>query len=205
MAVDASLARLQTDYIDLYQLYKPSRSVVESGAFLEVLEEIKASGKIRHYGLACATVDDTMPGLGHPGISAVQVAVNLLDQDACSSLIPTAGRQGVAVVARYPRAAGMLTTAGWDVTGDTSQFSEEEFARRQRRAQSFRFLVRPDRTLAQAALQFVLQLRGISTLVPRAVSCDELSENLGALNAAPLSSADLSTIEELCGPAGALS
>ena len=203
-AIEASLVRLQTEYVDLYQLYKPSRSIVEAGGFIDVLEELKAKGKIRHYGLAPATAEDALPAFKHPGISSVQVAVNLLDQEALPALIPCAQRQGVAVVARYPRACGLLTSAGFDLMGDTSQYSEQEHAQRVRRAQAFRVLVRPDRTLAQAALQFVLQIPGIASLVPRAVTCTELAENLGALSAPPLNADELRQIAALGRPADAM-
>ena len=190
-ACDASLARLKTDYIDLYQLYKPSASIVEAGEFIGVLDELKKAGKIRHYGVACGTVQDSMAAFKHRGIESVQVAINLLDQDAVPTLLPTAARQGVGVVARYPRAAGLLTTAGSDIMGDTSQYSEEEYARRVRKAQVFRALVKPNRTLSQAAIQFVLQIPGVASAIPRAMTCKELAENLGALAAPPLTAQEL--------------
>lgn len=197
-AVDASLMRLQTDYIDLYQLYKPSEAVVEAGEFIPVLERLKAQGKIRCYGVACATVEETLPALKHPGISSVQVAVNLLDQDAMPTLIARAQKRGVAVVARYPRARGLLTAAGEDLLADTSSYSEEEAEERRRRAGALQFLVRERRTLAQAAIQFVLQLPGIASVLPRAVTCQELAEHLGALSAPALTQEEFQQIEGLC-------
>jgi len=200
-ALEASLRRLQTDYIDLYQLYKPSKAAVEAGEFIPMLEQLKAQGKIRYYGVACATVKETMPALEHSGISSVQVAVNLLDQDAIPTLIPRAQQQQVAVVARYPRASGLLTTAGEDLLADNSRFSQEEYAARRRRAQAFQFLANERRTLAQAALQFVLQLPGIASVVPRAVTRSELAEHLGALSAPPLTAEELRRIHAMNGSA----
>ena len=199
-AVEASLVRLQTDHIDLYQLYKPSGSMVEAGDFLAVLERLKAEGKIRHWGLACATVEDTRPAFRHRGIASVQVAINLLDQDALSTLLPSAQQRGVGVVARYPRACGLLTSAGSDIMGDTSQYSEAEHARRVHRVQAFRGLVTSNRTLSQAAIQFVLQIPGVASAIPRAVTCKELAENLGALTAPPLSAEELGQIAALSEP-----
>jgi len=190
-AVEASLVRLQTDHIDLYQLYKPSVSIVEAGEFIGVLDELKKAGKIRHFGVACATVQDSMAAFKHRGIASVQVAINLLDQEALPALLPMAARQGVGIVARYPRACGLLTTAGSDIMGDTSQYSQEDYARRVQKAQAFRVLVTPNRTLAQAAIQYVLQIPGIASAIPRAVTCKELTENLGALTAPPLTAQEL--------------
>ena len=201
-AVDASLRRLQTDYIDLYQLYKPSQAVVEAGEFIPVLEQLKAQGKIRCYGVACATVEETSSALRHPGIASVQVAVNLLDQDALPTLVPRAQQQGVAVVARYPRARGLLTAAGEDLLADTSSYSREEMEDRRRRSHAFQCLVTERRTLAQAALQFVLQLPGIASVLPRAVTSRELAEHLGGLSAPPLTAEELRQIRAMSGSAG---
>ncbi len=48
--------------------------------------------------------------------------------------------------------------------------------------------------MAQASIQFVLQLKGISVVLPRAVNCDELDENVDALTASPLTEDELTKI-----------
>ena len=193
-AVERSLQRLQTDYLDLFQLYKPSSSILEKGDFCETLENLKAQGKIRYYGVACLTVDDALICLKHPGISSVQVAISLIDQEAMTKLLPLAKEKKVAVIARHPRAIGLFTKTQSDIMGDTSAYSRTEFEERKKRAKAFRFLIKQDRTMAQAAIQFVLQLQGISVVLPRAVQREELKENLGALDAPPLTDEELARI-----------
>ena len=55
-ALEASLKRLQTDTIDLYQLHNPSAEVMRRGAIFELLDRFKREGKIRHYGVSLETV-----------------------------------------------------------------------------------------------------------------------------------------------------
>ena len=81
--------------------------------------------------------------------------------------------------------------------GDSSVFSKEEFEIRKKKAAKFQFLVKENRTIAQASIQFILQLNGISVTLPRAVNRDELDENVGSLTAAPLTNDELKKIYSL--------
>ncbi|HEU4639163.1 MAG TPA: aldo/keto reductase, partial [Candidatus Binatia bacterium] len=56
--MDESLKRLQTDYVDLYQLHNPTVDVIERGDVWEVLERAKKAGKIRHYGVSINTIEE---------------------------------------------------------------------------------------------------------------------------------------------------
>src|SRR5438067_1050919 len=59
-AVEASLRRLKTDYIDVYQLHSPSIDVLRHGEFVEPLEKLRQQGKVRYGGGACAGRDDML-------------------------------------------------------------------------------------------------------------------------------------------------
>jgi len=193
-AIERSLKRLQTDYLDLFQLYKPSSIIIQKGDFCEALEKLKAQGKIRYYGVACLTVDDALLCLRYPGISSVQVAISLIDQEAITKLLPLIQEKKVALIARHPRAIGLFTESQSDIMGDASAYSRSEIEERKMRAKAFRFLIKEDRTMAQAAIQFVLQLQGVSVVLPRAVNRKQLEENLGALIAPLLTKGELMKI-----------
>jgi aryl-alcohol dehydrogenase-like predicted oxidoreductase len=184
--IHGSLKRLQTDYLDLYQLYRPPSSILENGDFCETLENLKAQGKIRYYGVVCDKVNDALVCLKHLGISSVQVDLSLLDQEPITKLLPLAEEKKLGVIANHPRSNGLLTNAQSDIMGDTSAYNQREFEDRKNRVKRFRFLIKENRTMAQVAIQFVLQLHGVSIVNPRAVNRKELDENLGALTAPPL-------------------
>jgi aryl-alcohol dehydrogenase-like predicted oxidoreductase len=198
-AIDNSLRRLQTDYIDLYQLYKPAVEIMGNAAFpdtLATLEALKDAGKIRYYGIACQWVAEALHCLDLAGVSSVQVAVNLLEPEATESLTHRARERRIAVIARHPRAIGLLTNAASDLMGDTSYY-DQQHADREAHARAFRFLIRDDRSLAQAAIRYVLDLPDIATVIPRAVNRTELAENLGASAIPPLADGELGHIASL--------
>ncbi|HKB84139.1 MAG TPA: aldo/keto reductase [Burkholderiales bacterium] len=130
-AVDTSLARLQTDYIDLYQIHWPQRNVPNFGAtefdpskekvgpaiheqVAGMAAMIKA-GKIRHYGLSNETAwgvcefrraaDD----LGFPGPVTLQNSYSLLSRNVDNDLAETLFREDMSLLAYSPLAAGILS------------------------------------------------------------------------------------------------
>ena len=116
-ALEASLERLQTDYIDLYQLHSPPREVLERGEVFEALDRWKSAGKIRCYGVSARTLDDGLFCLDHARVDALQVSFNLLEREAGDVLLPRARAAGVGIVARVPFGRGLLTDAGRVATG----------------------------------------------------------------------------------------
>jgi len=199
-AVEASLKRLQTDYLDLFQLHKPPSFALERGDFCEVLEKLKAEGKIRYYGVACSInnmIPDTLLCLKHPGISSIQITLSLLDQEAIEKVLPMAREKEVAVIARNPRAQGHLTNELQDIMGETYARNKREVEEKIKRAKSFHFLIKENRSIAQAAIRFILQLKGVSVVIPRAVNREQLKENLGALAAAPLTNEEIQLTRKL--------
>ena len=195
-ALEASLKRLGTDYIDLYQLYNPTPPELEAGEFIGVLEAFKREGKIRFYGISCRSADDALLCLKYPGVSTVQIVVSLADQEALIGVIDQVAAKGVGVIAREPLAQGFLTADTGRTLAEESARSRSEIRSRERRSKQFEFLARSDRSLAQAAIQFVLQVPGVSTVIPGMVTLEQLDENMGALTAAPLSADELQQIAE---------
>lgn len=195
-ALEASLKRLGTDYIDLYQLYNPTPPELEAGEFIEVLKAFKQEGKIRFYGISCRSVDDALMCLKYPGVSTVQIVVSLADQEALDSVINQLIAKNVGVIAREPLAQGFLTANTERKLAEESARSRGEIRSREARAKQFGFLVRPDRSLAQAAMQFVLQVPGVSTVIPGMITREQIHENMGALTAPALSVGELRQITE---------
>jgi len=125
-AVDKSLKRLQTDYIDLYQTHWPDRLTTnfgraeypwndeESVAIEETVDAMAAlvtAGKIRHFGVSNETAWGVMRHLGAPGprLASIQNPYNLLNRAYEGSLSEVAHKEQVGLLAYSPLGMGVLS------------------------------------------------------------------------------------------------
>jgi aryl-alcohol dehydrogenase (NADP+) len=113
-AIDTSLQRLGTDYVDLYQLhrYDPNTPIDEA---LEALDTVVRSGKARYVGVSNWPAHKIARALGRSelknltGISSVQPRYNLLFRAFERDLLPMCQEEGIAVIPYNPLAGGLLT------------------------------------------------------------------------------------------------
>jgi len=181
-AVEGSLRRLRTDYLDLFQLHSPPTDVVERGEWEPALEALKRAGKIRYYGIACDTVETGLAALRFPGVSSVQFTLNLLERRAVDALLPQARAKGVAFIARECLANGLLVKRADEIdikaycpTVDEQKTREEQLAKYRRVAEE------SNRPLARLALEYVGGVEGVSVSLLGARSVDQLRGLLGHL------------------------
>src|ERR1700691_85924 len=112
-AVEQSLRRLRTDYIDLYQLHTPD-PVTPIGETLHALSELVAEGKVRYLGhsnLPGWQIADAAHVAREAGTEAFISAQNhwsLLERQAEAEVVPAAIHAGVGVLPYYPLATGLL-------------------------------------------------------------------------------------------------
>lgn len=111
-ACEQSLRRLDTDYIDLFQLHHPSPDQIEDDELFGQLDDLVQAGKIRAYGVAL----DARPESEETGegaiddreVSALQTAFGILDQQPCRRLIARAQGGSTSLIAYDPTAAGAM-------------------------------------------------------------------------------------------------
>jgi aryl-alcohol dehydrogenase-like predicted oxidoreductase len=178
-AVEGSLRRLRTDYVDLFQLHSPPRSVVERDDWVSALERLKESGKIRHYGVSCDDFDAGLAALRLPGLQSVQVLLNLLDQGATERLLPAARDRGVGVIARETLANGMLVKSAAAL--DLKQYckSPEEEAKRAEQLTRYRQAAASEgRPLPAFSLKYVTGLAGVAVALIGVSKIGQLQELL---------------------------
>lgn len=186
LALEKSLQRLQTDYIDLYQLHNPPLMMLERGEHYEILETLKAEGKIRYYGVSVHDAYEGMMAIDTGKPDVIQVVYNLLRQDAREELWPFAAERDVGVIVREPLASGMLTGKyrpdSTFVEGDfRAEWPQEYLAFQTQLVEKLRFLATEgQRTLAQAALRFVLDEPAVSVVIPGAKTVAHVDENMAA-------------------------
>jgi aryl-alcohol dehydrogenase-like predicted oxidoreductase len=174
-AVEGSLRRLRTDYLDLFQLHSPPTEVIKRGEWEPALEALKRAGKIRYYGIAVDTVEAGLAALQYPGVSSIQYTLNLLEQRAEEALLPQARAKGVAFIARECLANGLLVKRADEIDIKAyCQTVEEQTAREAQLVKCRRLAAEGDRSLASLALEYVRGVEGVSVSLLGARSVAQL-------------------------------
>jgi len=202
-AIEKSLQRLQTDYLDVYQLHNPPLKLIERAETYAVLKELKREGKIRAWGVS---IFDPVEGLaaiklGNP--DCIQVVYNIFTTKAADELFQRAQLVGCALVAREPLANGFLSGKYDDdsqfVAGDIRHDWPREYIRARTRAahQLAQLAETASRTLTQMALKFVLARAEVSVVIPGIKTTEQCEHNLSASDADELGQAELTAIADL--------
>jgi diketogulonate reductase-like aldo/keto reductase len=109
-AAEASLKRLQTDYIDLYQVHWPNPKIHIEDT-IAALELLVKAGKIRHIGLSNFSLKELRKAqscMKHEAMAAVQVEYNLFDRSIEADILPYCQENNIAVIAYSPLDQGHI-------------------------------------------------------------------------------------------------
>jgi aryl-alcohol dehydrogenase-like predicted oxidoreductase len=181
-AVEGSLRRLRTDYLDLFQLHSPSAQVVERGDWVPALESLKRAGKIRYYGVSCDAAEAGLAALKYPGVSSLQFTLNLLEQQNAERLLPASRAGGVAVVARECLANGLLAKNAQNIDlGAYVRSPDDRALREEQLAVLRRSALDRGRPLIRLALDYVTGIDGVSVALVGARTLEQLRGVLSAL------------------------
>ena len=206
-ALEASLRRLRTDHVDLFQLHNPRMDAIARDDLFEELERLKQEGKLRHYGVALGPAigwrEEGLRALRERGISSLQTVYNVLEQDPGRDFLAAAEREGAGVMARVPTSSGLLedkyTLETTFPPGDhRSHRPREWLVEGLQKVERLRFLCEEHGvTMAQAALRFILAQSATACVLPTVTSLDELEEWAAASEAPDLTADDLDRIAAL--------
>ena len=186
-SIDASLKRLRTDYIDLYQLHSPPLAAIDDRA-MEVLRSLKDTGTVRAVGLSARSPEEAKAALERYEFDCVQVNFNLLDQRAIRcGLFDVAEKRGVGVIVRTPLCFGFLTgrysqSDAFHERDHRRGWSREQIERWAHAHALFAPLLEspPGQTPAQFALRYCLSHACVSTAIPGMLTEAHVRENAGA-------------------------
>lgn len=114
--LEVSLERLQTDYIDLWQIhnirsFEMYEQVLEPGGALDVAREAIRAGRVRHIGFSSHNVDVALKAVASGLFETVQFPFNFVSNEAADELIPLARERDVGFIAMKPFAGGHLSDA----------------------------------------------------------------------------------------------
>ena len=202
-ACDQSLKRLQTDRIDLYQLHNPKLEMIQSGEIFEVLDELKALGKIRFYGVSIHTPAEAMAVLRQGKADTVQLIFNLIDQRCIHDVLPQARANQVGIIAREPLACGLITgkytpASQFPKTDHRNRWDKEKMANDLKKLERLKAVLKTTRlSLAQVSLEYVLSHDEVSTVIPGAKNQAQVLENVKASEESRLRIEEIAVIRRL--------
>ena len=195
--IDRSLVNLDTDSLDLVQLHCPPTDVYYDPEMFAALDEMKAKGKIKHYGVSVERVEEAMKAIEYPGVETVQIIFNMFRQRPADRFFELAVSGDIGVIVRVPLASGLLTGK---MRADT-QFAADDHRSYNRHGEAFdvgetfagvdyatglaavgetEALKPTGTTMAQFALKWILMHDAVSTAIPGAKNPDQAAANAEA-------------------------
>ena len=199
---DGSLARLRTDYIDLYYLHRID-STVPIEESVGALAELVAEGKIRHIGLSEMAPETLRRAHATHPVAAVQCEYSLWTRDPEDDVLPLCRELGVGLVPYSPLGRGFLTgqiTSADDLDADdfrrsSPRFEGDNLERNLALVDAVRAMAAAKAcTPAQVALAWVLAQGDIIVPIPGTKRVKYLEDNVGALDVR-LDASDLATLD----------
>ncbi|PQP90722.1 aldo/keto reductase [Paenibacillus sp. AR247] len=190
-AVKESLRRLQTDYIDLYQLHGGTLDdpIDET---IEAFEELKQEGVIRYYGISSIRPNVIREYVKRSGIVSVMSQYSILDRRPEEEVLPLLADNRISVIARGPVASGVLTEQGGaKVAKGYLDYSSDELIQIREQLQR---LVKNDRSMGQTAIRYALANPVVATAIAGASSLEQLIHNTAAGDAPALTDEEIERI-----------
>jgi aryl-alcohol dehydrogenase-like predicted oxidoreductase len=221
---DRSRANLGVDRLELVQLHCPPTPVYSSDAVYDALDTLVAEERIAAYGVSVETCAEALAAIARPGVATVQIIFNAFRRKPLDQVLPAAAAAGVGIIVRVPLASGLLSGRytldtvfsaddhrnynrhgeAFDV-GET--FSGVDYAAGVQAAAEFAAIVAEPGaftadvdhpvTTAQAALRWVTQQPGVTTVIPGARNPDQAKQNAAAATLPPLTDHALAQIQDL--------
>ena len=200
-ACEQSLKRLETDYIDLYQLHNPSAEEMKSGEIFQTLTKLKEQGKIGHIGVSVHREEEALAALKNSRIESLQLIFNALDQRMAVSVFDAAKAKGVGILAREPLACGLLTgkysaDAVFPKGDHRRRYSAEKMKSDIQKIEKVKAAL-GEKPLSVAALAFVLAHEAVSCVIPGAKSPEQVKANLKATRERVLAPDEVMAIRKL--------
>ena len=196
--IDRSRGNLRTDTLDLVQLHCPPTAVFESDEVFDGLDTLVAEGAIANYGVSVETSAQALTAIARPNVATVQIIMNAFRLKPLDAVLPAAIRAGVGIIARVPLASGLLSgkyTAQTQFPADDHRnynrhgeafdvgetFSGVDFERGVEAAHEFaKLAASAGLEPATAALAWLAQLPGMSTVIPGARNAQQAIANAAA-------------------------
>ena len=183
-ALDKSLERLQTDYIDVYSLHNPKMDAIKNDSLFAALDQLVTKGTIKSHGAALGPAigwkDEGLEAIKNRNITSLQTVYNILEQDPGRDFLREGERHNVGIMVRVPDASGLLTGK---VTADTKfdkndhrSFRKQEFITEAiQKIENMEPIAKSKGwNITELAIKFILSQKQISVVLPTMISMEEI-------------------------------
>lgn len=201
-AVEESLKRLQTDYIDLFYIHFPDEDTPKDEA-VGALKELKDEGKIKAIGVSNFSIDQLKEANKDGYVDVYQGQYNLLQREAEEDLLPYTARENISFVPYFPLASGLLAGKYHkgmtfdDLRADMPHFQGEAFEKNLEKVEKLKKIAESQQAeVAQVVLAWYLTRDSIDIVIPGAKREEQLINNLKTLDV-HLSDEEIQMIDRL--------
>jgi aryl-alcohol dehydrogenase-like predicted oxidoreductase len=183
-ALQQSMKRLQTNYIDVYSLHNPKMDAIKNDSLFLSLDGLTQSGKIKSHGVALGPAigweDEGLLAIEKRSVACLQTVYNILEQDPGRILLDAASKNNVGIMARVPDASGVLTGK----VNEKTVFDKNDHRGNRKKEWIIEAMqkiekIKPIATakgwnISQLAIKFILSQKAVSVVLPTAIDVEEI-------------------------------
>lgn len=201
--VEASLKRLNTDYLDIYYIHFPDKQTPKAEA-VGALQRLREQGKIRAIGVSNFSLEQVKEANADGYVDVVEDEFSLLHRDHEADLMPYLKDHQISFVPYFPLASGLLTGKydqavnfpADDIRSQISDFQEPRYSAALKAIDQVRPIAQAhDATVAQTVLAWYMQDPLVSVVIPGAKRASQVEANAQALDVT-LTAAEYQTIDQ---------
>ena len=208
-ALQQSLNRLQTDYIDVYSLHNPKMDAIKNDSLFISLDRLVQSTKIKSHGVALGPAigwkDEGLLAIEKRNITCLQTVYNLLEQDPGRAFLNAVRKNNddVGIMVRVPDASGVLTgkvneKTAFDKNDHRSNRKKEWIIEAMQKVEKMKPIANARGwSISQLAIKFILSQKEISIVLPTAIDVEEIESFAEMADGKYLSENEMAEITDL--------
>ena len=187
--IDLSLQRLQTDYVDLYQVHWPDENTPIKET-IDTLLDIQKSGKIRYIGVSNYSVEMMEECLTYGQIVSLQPMYNMLERDIEQEILPYCLEHDIGIICYSSLASGVLTGkydentrfTDWRSKDIIGHFTDDVYVSHVNQVKEITTIAKKlGKTTAQLAINWLIHQRGVTTALVGVKNSKQIEQNICAV------------------------